>query len=130
MRHFIEDNGVRERWIFFYHIPSLVCDVPTTFTAVLKSQVPNDLKSKQKTWGRPPVKRWESGLFRLYIAPVSAYLRWYDTTYTEDKHERVNTQETKRLQFKMVDIQHSNYDKKITQGTANGGNNIVARILA
>ena len=76
------------------------------------------------------MKRWESGLLRLYIAPVSAYLRWYDTTYTEDKHERVNTQETKRLQFKMVDIQHSNYDKKITQGTANGDNNVVARILA
>ena len=54
MRHFIEDNGVRERWIFFHHIPSLVCDVPITFTAVLKSQVPNDLKSKQKTWERPP----------------------------------------------------------------------------
>ena len=51
--------------------------------------------------------------------------------YTEDKHERVNTQETKRLQFKMVDIQHSNYDKKkLTQGTANGDNNVVARILA
>ena len=50
--------------------------------------------------------------------------------YIEDKHERVNTQETKRLQFKMVDIQHSNYDKKITQGTANGDNNVVARILA
>ena len=27
--------------------PPLVCDLPTTFTAVLKSQVPNDLKSKQ-----------------------------------------------------------------------------------
>ena len=54
------------------------------------------------------------------------------TMYTEDKHERVNTQETKRLLFKMVDIQHSsnNDKKKITQGTANGGNNIVARILA
>ena len=52
------------------------------------------------------------------------------TMYTEDKHERVNTQETKRLLFKMVDIQHSNYDKKITQGTANGDNNVVARILA
>ena len=26
-----------------------------------------------------PIKRWESGLLRLYIAPVSAYLRWYDT---------------------------------------------------
>ena len=51
--------------------------------------------------------------------------------YTEDKLERVNTQETKRLQFKMVDIQHSNYDKKkLTQGTANGDNNVVARILA
>ena len=53
--------------------------------------------------------------------------------YTEDKHERVNTQETKRLQFKMVDIQQQ-YDekkkKKITQGTANGDNNVVARILA
>jgi len=34
------------------------------------------------------------------------------TMYTEDKHERVNTQETKRLLFKMVDIQHSNYDTK------------------
>ena len=33
------------------------------------------------------------------------------TMYTEDKHERVNTQETKRLLFKMVDIQHSNYDE-------------------
>ena len=50
--------------------------------------------------------------------------------YTEDKHERVNTQETKRLQFKMVDIQHGNYEKKNTQGTANGDNNVVARILA
>ena len=53
--------------------------------------------------------------------------------YTEDKHERVNTQETKRLQFKMVDIHHSNLrqkKKKITQGTANGDNNVVARILA
>ena len=35
------------------------------------------------------------------------------TMYTEDKHERVNTQETKRLLFKMVDIQHSNYDKNL-----------------
>ena len=83
-----------------------MCDVPTTFTTVLKSQVPNDLKLK-KTWERPPIKRWESGLLRLYIAPASAYLRWYDTYnvwYTEDKHERVNTQETERLQFKMMDI--------------------------
>ena len=93
----------------YYEIPPLVCDPPTTFTVVLKSQVPNDLKSKQKTWERPPKKRWESGLLRLYIAPVSAYLRWI--MYIEDKHERVNTQETKRLQFKMVDIQQQ-YDKK------------------
>ena len=34
------------------------------------------------------------------------------TMYTEDKHEGVNTQETKRLQFKMVDIQHSNLRQK------------------
>ena len=31
--------------------------------------------------------------------------------YTEDKLERANTQETKRL-IQMVDIQHDNYDKK------------------
>ena len=53
--------------------------VPTTFTVVLKSQVLNDLKSQQKTWERPPIMRWESGLLRLYIAPVSAYRRCYDT---------------------------------------------------
>ena len=49
------------------------------FYSSTESQVPNDLKSKQKTWERPPIKRWESGVLRLYIAPVSAYLRWYDT---------------------------------------------------
>ena len=80
MRHISKSNVVRERWIFINQIYPLVCDVPTTFfTVVLKNQVPNDLKSKQKTWERPPMKRWESGLLRLYIAPVTAYLRWYDT---------------------------------------------------
>ena len=79
MRHFFEDKWCARTLGIYYQIPPLVCDVPTTFTAVLISQVPNDLKSKQKAWERPPIKRWESGLLRLYTAPVSAYLRWYDT---------------------------------------------------
>ena len=34
---------------------------------------------KTKNMGTTPQKRWESGLLRLYIALVSANLRWYDT---------------------------------------------------
>ena len=79
MRHILKTNGVRERWIFIIKSIHWCATVPTTFTVVLKSQVPNDLKSQQKTWERPPIKRLESGLLRLYIAPLSAYLRWYDT---------------------------------------------------
>ena len=55
---------------------------------------------KTKDMGTTPHKTVGVGSLTTNIAPVSAYLRWYDTMYTEDKHERVNTQETKRLQFK------------------------------
>ena len=140
---FSKTNFVRQRLIFIWfcapaldiycQIHPLVCVVPTTFTAVvLKSQVSNDLKSKHKTWERPPIKRWESGLLRLYIAPVSTYLRWWylqRTEYTEDKLERVNTQDNKRLQFKWW-TWNTITTTKITQGTADGHKNVVARILA
>ena len=79
MRHFSKTNGVRERWIFIIKSIHWYATVPTTFTVALKSQVPNELKSKQKPWERPHIKRWESGLLQLYIAPVGAYLKWYDT---------------------------------------------------
>ena len=50
------------------------------------------------------------------------------TMYTEDKLERVNTQETKTA------IQMVTYNTitttKITQGVADGDKNVVARILA
>ena len=49
--------------------------------------------------------------------------------YTEDKLERVNTQETKRLQFKWW-IYNTITTTKITQGTLDGDRNVVARILA
>ena len=59
---FFEDKWCARTLDIYYQIPPLVCDLPTTFKVVLKSQVPNDLKSKQKTWERPPIKRWESGV--------------------------------------------------------------------
>ena len=115
----------------YYHFPPLVCDVPTTFTVVLKSQVPNDFKSKQKTRERPPIKRWESGLLRLYIAPVSAYLRWYDTynvnrrqTWTREHARKQKTAIKKWWTYNTITT------TKITQGTAEGDKNVVARILA
>ena len=130
MRQISKTTGVREPWIFIIKSIHWCATVPTTFAIVLKRRVPNDLKSKQKTWERPPIKRWESGLLRLYIAPVSAYLRWYDITiHTEDKNERVNTQEPKRLQFEWW-IYDTMTTTKITQGTADGDQNVVARILA
>jgi len=49
--------------------------------------------------------------------------------YTEDKHERVNTQETKRLQLKWWTC-NTITTTKTTQGTADGDKNVVARILA
>ena len=48
--------------------------------------------------------------------------------YTEDKLERVNAQETKRLQIKWG-IYITITTKKKTQGTADGDKNVVARIL-
>ena len=51
------------------------------------------------------------------------------TMYTVDKLERVNTQETKRLQFKWW-IYNTITKTKITEGTADGDKNAVARILA
>ena len=51
------------------------------------------------------------------------------TMYTEDKHERVNTQETKRLQFKWWTY-NTITTTKITQGTADGDKNVVVGILA
>ena len=78
IRHVSKTNGVTERWIFIIKSIHWCATVPTTFAVVLKSRLPIDLKSQQKTRERPPIKRWESGLLRLYIAPVSAYLRWYD----------------------------------------------------
>ena len=91
-------HGVLERWIFIIKSIHWCATVPTTFTVVLKRQAPNDSKSKRKTRERPPIKRWESGLLRLYIAPISANLRWYDT-YTVyrrqiSKHERARDQKT------------------------------------
>ena len=56
---FFEDKWCARTLDIYYQIPPLVCDVPTTFTAVLKSQVTNDLKSKQKHGGDSPIKRWE-----------------------------------------------------------------------
>ena len=51
------------------------------------------------------------------------------TMYTEDKLERVNTQETKRLQLKWWT--YNTITMTITtQGTADGDTNVVARILA
>ena len=50
--------------------------------------------------------------------------------YTEDKHKRVNTQEPKRLQLKWWTYNTITTTKKITQGTADGDKNVVARILA
>ena len=58
MRHISKTNCMRERWIYIIKSIQWCATVPTTFTVVLKSQVPNDLKSKQKTWERPPIKRW------------------------------------------------------------------------
>ena len=53
MRHFSKTNGVRERWIFI--IKSLHwCATCQLLLVVLKSQVPNDLKSKQKDGSDPP----------------------------------------------------------------------------
>ena len=49
--------------------------------------------------------------------------------YTEDKLERVNTQETKRLQFKWWTY-NTITTTNTTQGTADGDKNVVARILA
>ena len=49
MRHISKIKGVRERWIFIIKSIHWCATVPTTFTVVLKSQVPNDFKSKQKT---------------------------------------------------------------------------------
>ena len=48
--------------------------------------------------------------------------------YTEDKLERVNTQETKTA-IQMV-TSNTITTTKITQGTADGDKNVVARILA
>ena len=48
MRHSSNTNGVRERWIFRITSIHWCATVPTTFTVVLKRQVINDLKSKQK----------------------------------------------------------------------------------
>ena len=50
------------------------------------------------------------------------------TMYTEDKLERVNTQETKTA-IQMV-TSNTITATKITQGTADGDKNVVARILA
>ena len=50
------------------------------------------------------------------------------TMYTEDKLERVNTQETKTA-IQMV-TSNTITTTKITQGTADGDKNVVARILA
>ena len=49
MRHISKTNGVRESWIFIIKSIHWCVTVPTIFTVVLKRQVPNDLKSKQKT---------------------------------------------------------------------------------
>ena len=49
--------------------------------------------------------------------------------YTEDKLERVNTQETKRLQLKWWTC-NTITTTKTTQGTADGDKNVVARKLA
>ena len=61
------------------HWWTMVC-YGAEYFSVLKRQVPNDFFTwQQKTWERPPIRRWESGLLRLYIAPISANLRLYDT---------------------------------------------------
>ena len=54
---------------------------------------------------------------------------WYLTMYTDDKIERMNTQETKILQLKWWTY-NTITTTKITQGTADGDENVVARILA
>ena len=51
------------------------------------------------------------------------------TMYTEDKLERVNTQETRRLHFKWWTY-NTITTTKTTQGTADGDKNVVAWILA
>ena len=52
MRHFSKTNGVRERWIFI--IKSLHwCATCQLLLVVLKSQVPNDLISKQNMGATP-----------------------------------------------------------------------------
>ena len=119
--HISKTSGVRERWIFVVESIHWRATVPTTITVVLKKQVPNNLNSKQKTRKRHPIKRWESGLFfRLYIAPVSANHRLYDTYNVYRRRlERVNTQEPSRLQFKWW-IYSTMTTTKIIQGNADG----------
>ena len=51
-----------ERWIYIDKPIHRCATVAITFAVVLKKQVPNDLKWKHKTWERPPMTRWESGL--------------------------------------------------------------------
>ena len=89
----------------------LVCYGTECFS-VLKRQVSNEFKWQQKTWKRPPIKRWESGLLRLYIAPISANLRLCDT-YGVYRPKCARNQ-TAANQKKTKEKQ------RITQGTANG----------
>ena len=78
MRHFSKTMVCANAGYLLSHPSTGVRRADYFYSSTEKSS-PHDLKSKQKTWERPPIKRWESGLLRLYIAPVSAYLRWYDT---------------------------------------------------
>ena len=54
MRHISKTSGVRERWIYIIKSIHWCATVPTTFTVVLKRQVPNDLKSKTRRENDPP----------------------------------------------------------------------------
>ena len=51
------------------------------------------------------------------------------TIYTEDKLERVNTQETRRLPFKWLTYNMITTTKNYA-GTADGDKSVVARILS
>ena len=111
--------------------PPLVCDLPTTFTAVLKSQVPNDLKSKQDMGTTPHKAMGVGSLTTIHRASKCLpQVVWYLQCIPKTNMKAWIRKKPKDCNSKWWTYNTVTYDKKITQGTANGDNNVVARILA
>ena len=78
MRHFSKTMVCANAGYLLSHPSTGVRRADYFYSSTEKSSAQR-FEIKTKNMGTTPQKRWESGLLRLYIALVSANLRWYDT---------------------------------------------------